>query len=275
MQQTLVTPSRDGLIAGALGGGVALLTLLLARTGGGSPGILEIVSDAVARAFPPWLFDWGVKTLGPGAKGSLVVGVCLGLVAVGALLAWGLLRLKVVGRRGPLLDFALLALAAFALGELAVLPLAGVGLLGSGLVSDPVAVHLPLLAASLGYGVVASGWLAVRARHTSQRGESAMTPEAVASRRRFLSTVIALVGLGALSASGVLIVSRIVPRARPMLPGQVDEPGAEGFGFVRAVTPVPEFYFVSKDWLPMEIDPVTWRLNVDGLVDRPGVVDPR
>ncbi|MEX1345995.1 MAG: molybdopterin-dependent oxidoreductase, partial [Candidatus Limnocylindrales bacterium] len=29
-------------------------------------------------------------------------------------------------------------------------------------------------------------------------------------------------------------------------------------------------YFVSKDWVPMEIDAASWRLNVDGLVDRPG-----
>ena len=63
--------TRTAAVAGALGGSVALLELLLARVGGGSPGLLEVVADAVIRVVPPWLFDWGIKTLGPGAKGLL------------------------------------------------------------------------------------------------------------------------------------------------------------------------------------------------------------
>ena len=234
---------------------------------GGSPGILEVASDAVARAFPPSLFDWGVKTLGPGAKGGLVIGVCLGVLAAGAMLTLLLLRLRVIGHRRPLLETVLLAIAAFALGELVVMPLAGVGPAGSELVSDPFAVHVPLATASLAFGVVTAGWLSSRSTQ-SEETDPAPAP-ASQSRRRFVAGLVALAGLGALAASGLLIISRIVPKARTLLPGQVDVPGAEGFGFIRAVTPVPEFYFVSKDWVPMEIDSETWRLNVDGLVDRP------
>jgi DMSO/TMAO reductase YedYZ molybdopterin-dependent catalytic subunit len=269
MQRARGTVPRDALIAGALGGGVALLLLLIARIGGGSPGILEIVSDAFARAFPPWLFDWGIKTLGPAAKASLVVAVCLGLLAAGAFLAGALFGMRAVGRRGLLVDGVLLALAALVVGEFVVLPLAGVGLIGNSLVSDPVAVHLPLLLASLGYGIIAAAWLTVRDAPAPASEGTAASPTTV-TRRRFMTTMVAMAGLGALAASGLLVITRIVQPARHPLPGQVDLPGSEGFGFVRAVTPVPEFYVVSKDWIPMEIDPDTWRLNVDGLVDRPG-----
>lgn len=270
MMQPRATTSRDALIAGALGGCLALSILLAARIGGGSPGIVEVVADALARALPPSLFDWGVKTLGPGAKGILIGGVCIGVPAAGAAIAWVLARLRLLARRGPLIDGVLLGAIAFALGELAVMPLAGVGVAGNELVSDAVAVHIPLAAASIAYAIMAASWLALSAG-PSVDGDPAGAPAATyTSRRRFVTRLLAIAGLGALAASGLLVVTRIVPRARPALPGQVDQPGTEGFGFVRAVTPVPEFYFVSKDWVPMQIDPDTWRLNVDGFVEQPG-----
>jgi DMSO/TMAO reductase YedYZ molybdopterin-dependent catalytic subunit len=268
-----VTTARS-LTAGALGGGVALFVLLVARVSGGPPGVLEVSSDALVRLMPPALFDWGIKTLGTGAKGILIAGICVGLVALGAGLAWALARLGIAGRRAWL-DALILGGAALLIGELLVLPLAGAGILGRSLVSDPAFVHLPLLVAAAGYGSVAAAWIGLRApvarSLTGPAGEpqsNGATPPL--SRRSLLAAGVLVLGVAALVSSGALAVTRIVPRPRTALPGQVDPPGEPGFGYVRAVTPVPEFYFVSKDWVPMEIDPQSWTLNVDGLVDRPG-----
>jgi DMSO/TMAO reductase YedYZ molybdopterin-dependent catalytic subunit len=116
---------------------------------------------------------------------------------------------------------------------------------------------------------VAAAYIALERRSFDMDADPAGRSDVSQSRRRFVVEALRLVGAASLLASGLLVVSRIVPPARPTLPGQVDPPSSEGFGFVRAVTPVPEFYVVSKDWVPMSIDAVTWRLNVDGLVDEP------
>lgn len=262
--------TATGLIrAGAIGGVLSLLVLLLGRTLTGAPGILEVVSDGVARTLPPWLFDWGIRNLGPGAKGLLVTGICVGVPIAGATLAWALGRVGILGRYGAAADAFALGLSAFTLGELLVLPLAGVGIAGVTLISDATAVHVPLVVASMSYGLVAtvalaSGWTA------SHRSGGTSGDAPTVARRTLLARSMVILGAVSVLASGLIVLTRLVPRPRQPLPGQVDPPGEPGFGYVRAVTPVPEFYFVSKDWAPMDIDPDGWRLNVDGLVGRPG-----
>ena len=262
---------RDLLVGGAIGGAVALLLLLLGRTMSGSPGMLEVVSDSVARALPPWLFDWGIKNLGPAAKGLLIAGICAAVPLVGAALAFILGALRFVRGQRVLVDATVLSVTAFLLGELIVLPAAGVGLAGQRLISDATAVHLPLLVAALAYGGSAATWVGTRTTTPTDdaRADARDDSGAVVTRRQFIGRSVLLLGVVSLMASGFIVVTRLVPRTRQSLPGQVDPPGEPGFGFVRAVTPVPEFYFVSKDWVPMEIDPEGWRLNVDGLVERP------
>jgi DMSO/TMAO reductase YedYZ molybdopterin-dependent catalytic subunit len=278
---------RRAAAGGALGGSVALLVLLLARVGGGSPGILEVVADALIRLMPPALFDWGIKTLGPAAKGLLFAGVSLGVPAAGAAIAWllaraGWLRPGALLASGALLAggalVAGLAGLALALGELVVLPLTGAGVAGSGLLSDPGAVHLPLAVASVAYGVVTVAYVAGRdtaqePRPDEGNGEGGTVAAATSgrpiTRRSLLAGGALVVGLGSLAASGVVSVARMLPPRRQALAGPADAPGVEGFGFVRAVTPVPEFYFVSKDWVPLDIDPASWRLAVSGLVREP------
>ncbi|HKZ90813.1 MAG TPA: molybdopterin-dependent oxidoreductase [Candidatus Limnocylindrales bacterium] len=260
---------RTAFTGGAIGGSAALLILLLARIDGGSPGILEVVADAVVRLIPPALFDWGIKTLGPSAKGVLVAGVCLGVPLAGGVVAAVSSRLGSLDRRGALVDAAVLAAAAFMVGEFVVLPLTGVGVAGMDLVSQAPAVHLPLLAASLTYGAVTAAYIALERRSSDQDWDPMGGPGFSPARRSFVVGSLRLVGLGSLIASGLVVVARIVPPARLTLPGQVDPASSEGFGFVRAVTPEPEFYVVSKDWVPMTIDAETWRLNVDGLVEEP------
>ena len=148
------------------------------------------------------------------------------------------------------------------------LPLAGVGVAGVGLVPEATAVHLPLLLASIVYGAGGAAWLGPLQTSVSDEPTTPTSP--TLTRRDLVARGVAMLALASLVASGLVVISRLLPRPRQRLPGQLDLPGEPGFGYVRAVTPVPEFYFVSKDWVPMAIDPATWRLNVDGLVQRPG-----
>jgi DMSO/TMAO reductase YedYZ molybdopterin-dependent catalytic subunit len=289
----VTSPPRDSrrwaAVGGALGGSVALLVLLLARVGGGSPGILEVVTDALIHLMPHPLFDWGIKSLGPAARGLLFAGVCLGVPAAGTAIAWLMARVGWLRSGAPLASGALLtsgallaglAGLALALGELVVLPLTGAGVAGNGLVSDPGAVHLPLAVASVAYGMVTVAYVAGRGRagepRTEERegwGEGGTVAEPTdrqpITRRSLLAGGALVVGLGSLAASGVVGVARMLPPRRQALAGPADAAGVEGFGFVRAVTPVPEFYFVSKDWVPLDIDPAAWRLAVSGLVREP------
>ena len=277
-----MTALRSASVGGALGGSAALLVMLLARVGGGPPGTLEVVADAVVRLIPAWLFDWGIRTLGPAAKGLLFAVISAGLPVAGALLAGFLTRVGLVRGRHPIVDGAVLGVAALVLGELVVLPLAGAGPAGGSLLSDRAAVHVPLAVASLVYAAVGALWLASHPQRQAPRsapGTGLVANGAGAafdhegqpglSRRAFVTRTLAFVGLGSLLASGLVVIGRVIPPSRQALPGAVDPPGAEGFGFVRAVTPLPEFYFVSKDWVPMEIDPHAWRLHVSGLVAKP------
>jgi DMSO/TMAO reductase YedYZ molybdopterin-dependent catalytic subunit len=78
-----------------------------------------------------------------------------------------------------------------------------------------------------------------------------------------------LVGLGSLALSGVTVLTR-VRQAGSLNTGvrpAVVPPGE--FGPTPAVTPLADFYTVSKDVLPQVVDGESWRLAVGGLVARP------
>jgi len=255
---------RDGM-AGLLGGASALAMLLAARTGGGPPGVLELIADAVVLRVPPWLFAAAVASLGGLAKGLLFAGICAGFLTFAMLTAVVLGRLGVFAGqpRTPAWIASWMAVAAglAAVGELLVLPAIGAGILGTGIVSDQAAVHVPLVLACLTYAAIVSAW--------SVGGVSTSAPSSSVSRRKLLAVVAGAAGSIAFVWSSATVVSRALAGAAKALPGSRDPAGADGFGFTRAVTPVESFYVVSKDYVALRVDPATWRLMVKGLVDMP------
>jgi DMSO/TMAO reductase YedYZ molybdopterin-dependent catalytic subunit len=257
---------------GAFGASIAVLIFVLARAGGGSPGILEVISDAVVRRLPPPLLDWGITVLGPGAKGLVLLTIMVGTVAAGGILAAAAARHGPVRPERGLRTAVILGLTSLAFAQLVVLPVAGAGIAGSALLSEPLAVHVPLVAGALAYGITAGIWSSIHAGAPQAEAVAATgtagAPGAL-HRRAVLGLGIRVLVLSSIAASGALVYSRTLGTRRAVLPGQVDAPGAEGFGFIRAVTPVPEFYVVSKDWVPLEIDPLSSRFVVEGLVDAP------
>jgi len=270
---------RSGAVAGALAGGVALLVLLLGQAVTGANGLLETIHNGVTRYVPLDLFEAGIGTFGPYAKGLLFVGIAIALVAAGSIVGAILVRARVVGGGRPAGQAVAVAGLAWLISELVVLPLFGAGPFGTDLPTDPLSLHVPLAVASLSYGVVLVGLVRSIAPATTTAsapasGSGADDPVARpehpgVSRRSFLGRALVLVGLGSLALSGVTVFAR-VRQAGALNAGvrQAVVPPGE-FAPTPAVTPVDDFYTVSKDVLPTVVDGATWRLSVGGLVARP------
>lgn len=257
------------VLAGLVGAGPALVILLVARITGGPPGILETIADGIVVRIPPDLFEVGLRTFGTLAKGIFFAGVCGAFLAVGigvAILAarFGLLIRRPAPAREVIVRGGLLAVMVLAISEIVVLPIADAGILGISLVSDPSAVHLPLIQATIVYGLLTS-----MAAHQAGPPVRTVQDAPLQARRTILGAGLIGVGALALGASAWSVAARALSGLGKNLPGSPDPGGAEGFGFTRAVTLASEFYFVSKDYVPLQVDVQTWRLRVGGSVDAP------
>lgn len=210
-----------------------------------------------------------------------------------------------VGRSGPVEAVRdagrglAIALVVLLLAELLVLPLADAGVLGLGLSSSWAALQVPLILACAAYGLVLVGMLRAgpgRAASGAASVEGGITGGASGpTRRGFLGRSLAVLGLGALGISALVVGARILGAARlgsgngsagasnvstdgfaveepepvTTADGSVIAGGAAGyFGPTAAATPMDRFYVVAKDLGAPDIDPVDWRLSVEGLVDR-------
>ena len=271
--EAIEPPRRSIVLAGLLGGSTALVTLLLGRYLTARPGFLELVADGVSMFIPLQVFEAILGLLGPLAKGLLFAGVSAGVVLAGALAALGLgLRRD---RRNPLLAALFVSFIVLAIAELVVLPIFGQGLLGGSGTADPVALHLPLVAAALLYGVVlvglvreplvtGGGALGGDARPSQDPAHDQLLP-----RRSFLGRMLAAIGAGSLLASVLGVGVQVIDAATKRAPRQIRGSAPGGFGPTPAQTPVPEFYQVNKNLLPTAVQEAGWRLELDGLVDLP------
>ncbi|HET7678445.1 MAG TPA: molybdopterin-dependent oxidoreductase [Candidatus Limnocylindrales bacterium] len=262
------------VLAGALAAGPALFVLVAARLVTGDVGLLDAVADGVVRYTPPSLVEGGISALGPLGKGILSLGVAVGVVAAGALAGLAVDRwlLRWAGSAAPLV----VGLGAIAGLELALLPLAGAGFLGAELATDPLALHAPLVAACLLYAGVVVRLLRPPVPPLPPMSDEVMAvPEATAReagmpRRTFLGGSVGVAAVAALAAGFGGVVLQVVEAVRGHAgPVPSAGPDATGFGPPPAVTPVDDFYVVSKNLTSPRVDGSTWRLVVDGLVDRP------
>lgn len=264
------TPRR----AGELAAGPALLIVL---AGGmlAAPGYLDLAIDGITRLVPVEVFDAVLAVLGSLAKGLLGFAIAGGIVVAGGIggdLADRAALVERVGRPRAALVVAALAWAVAGL----VLPLlAGAGPLVPGLAGPPP-LGASALAASLAYGAVLAGLLDPRPDGPGA-GAPSRAAEATASgpsRRAFLGRSLALAGGGSLALSGLALLGRMVatfpvpsfraPEARTTL--------VDGWGVTPAVTPLGDFYVVAKGTAAVPVDAATWRLTIDGLVDRPAAL---
>lgn len=234
----------SGFAWGAIGG-VALVALMyFAGAVFGLRPLPQLLNEPLLSLMPGFVFGFLIDTLQHAGKVveefGLVIAMIVALGILGSAAAVAAMRWK-----SQYLPFAF-AGAAWVVVVVVLLPVSGQGLLGlDGGPATPIiwAALFAIYAVVLQYG-----------------GQPAPTFDA--GRRRLLSAVpmgIGLVGIGAL--------------AYELVPGWYQAifkaPGAGLTGVSPAVTPVADFYVVSKNFVDPVVDGSSWRLRVGGMVDKP------
>ncbi|MGH2408544.1 MAG: molybdopterin-dependent oxidoreductase, partial [Candidatus Limnocylindrales bacterium] len=275
-------PRLRRLTVGFLAAGPALLILVLGRAITDRPGLIETISDGFSRYLPLGVFEAGVSTLGPLAKGLLTLGIAGALLLAGALV--GEVALRRLSSRTAAEAFVVVALGAFAAVELVVLPIFGAGFIGLDIASDALAVQLPAVLAVLVYAGLLVGmretWLEpdVEAAPAGKAPPAAKpempymrpTPEVgEMSRRRFVGGSLAVAGAAAMAGAITALVSQVVEVAGHGGNNGTANADPGGFGPTPGLTPVDDFYQVNKNLGATIVDGSTWALVIDGLVDRP------
>jgi DMSO/TMAO reductase YedYZ molybdopterin-dependent catalytic subunit len=232
---------RRGARAGAIAGTATLAAMYVAALLTGVRPLPDVLSQPVLAVMPGPVFGFLIDRLQHLGKVLEEAGLVVGIVA--ALAALGAVYAAVNARR----RIPHLALAAAALGWavlcLVVLPLAGDGLLG---LNEGPATPLVWAVLFLIYGVLLEA-------------AAAPAPAAVDQGRRRIP--LALAGLGV-----VILGIRLLPGWYRTVAGA---PEASLSGPSPELTPVGNFYVVSKNFSDPAISAQRWSLQVQGLVDSP------
>ncbi|HEV2035947.1 MAG TPA: molybdopterin-dependent oxidoreductase [Candidatus Dormibacteraeota bacterium] len=228
--------------------GVALVALMyLANLLLGLRPLPQLLNQPLLSIMPGFVFGFLIDTLQHAGKVveelGLIVAMVAGLGVLGAAWAW-------TSRRWHFQYSALVFAAAGWLVVTAILlPISGSGFLG---LNDGVATPLIWGALFAVYGVVV--------QLGGDRTDSGAAPDA--GRRRMLSVLPVTIGVVSV---GVLAL-RLVPDWYKA----IFNPSEAGLsGTSPAVTPIQNFYVVSKNFSDPAVDGQGWRLAVGGLVDKP------
>ena len=237
---------RRGATAGAVAGTVTAAAMYLAALLVGIRPLPDVLAEPVLALMPGPVFGFLIDNLQHLGKvleeAGLLLGMIAALTALGAAYGW------VVVRR-PLPHLALVAAAlAWLVLALVVLPLAGDGLLG---LAEGLATPLVWGVLFLVYGVLLETLMGSAAGPGTAPGVDL-------GRRRI---PLALFGLGVL-----FLLVRLVPRWYQTV---VAAPEAGLTGPTPELTPVGQFYVVSKNFSDPTVASAGWSLNVRGLVDTP------
>lgn len=283
-------PAAAGLIAAV--GGVSTGHLLAALVSPTSSPVLA-VSGVLIDATPTPVKEWAVQTFGTWSKTVLTGSTALVLAALAA-------AIGVLGRRRPraavagLVGLGVVAAVA-ALARPAAIPMDAVPSLAAALVSGLSLRWLLRLAGepSSTTSPAAAGPPAA-APHTSAAAAPLPAPSdapshespldhsvwhvgapATADRRRFLYAAGGLtLGSIAVGSAGQVLATRTaqptIALPRPQAPLPPLPTGLEGgvSGLTPLRTPVSEFYRIDTALVIPRVDAGSWRLTIDGMVDR-------
>jgi DMSO/TMAO reductase YedYZ molybdopterin-dependent catalytic subunit len=247
-----------GLVAGALG---VALSELLAGLVNGAPSLILSIGSLVISLQPPGAKQFVVDLVGDADKLVLNIAVLLIALVIGA-------GLGVLARRSRVLAAA---------GFVAVGVLALVASLGDALV-DPILAILSVVLA-VGASLTTLPWL-LRA---ATPGSGPQAERLDFDRRRFLGGAVALAGV----AVGSGLVGRLLLERRASAVASVPsvpQPGATAAplpagveldveGISPIVTPNQRFYRIDTKLLTPRLDASTWKLEINGMVDRPFSID--
>lgn len=257
---------RVGFSAGVLAAAVMLAAIVVLRALSGVLSLPEIVAEGLLVNMPGAVFSAVLDTLQHAAKPLFYGAVGIGMLVFGGLLG------RWYARNPTWQQAARIVGALWLVFGLIVYTVLGAGVFGQHLSAGPVWHGLTLLLVLAVYGVALWHGYALLAHRAVPSVPST-------SRREFLGSaavgLVAVLGAGAvwrfmmgsqtetqappLAAAGALPQAAGVANPAPFdLPGMVPE-----------VTPVADFYTVSKNFIDPAVAVSGWRLKIDGLVDKP------
>ncbi|HKF74646.1 MAG TPA: molybdopterin-dependent oxidoreductase [Candidatus Dormibacteraeota bacterium] len=235
---------KRGAVAGIIGGLAAVAAMYVASLLTGLRALPDLLQQPVLALMPGPVFGFLIDNLQHAGKVIEEAGLVVAMVA--ALGALGAVAGVVATRTGLSRAGLVAAAAGWLVVALVVLPLAGRGLLG---LADGVTTPVVWALVFVAY------WLAWDAAWA--RGEKPFD----ADRRRLVAAVPAVIGLSSLAVIGVLKVPGWVRAI-------VAPPESGLTGPVPALTPVQNFYRVSKNFEDPVVSANGWSLRVTGLVQR-------
>ena len=244
MRRVVVRGFGSGVVAGL----VLVALMYLAKLVIGTTPLPQLLQQPILAVMPGFVFGFLIDTLQHAGKvveeAGLIVGMIAGLGFVGGAWAWAR---KAWAWPPHALSFAA---AAWAMVVLVLLPISGDGFLG--LNEGPATLVVwGLLFAAYGAVLQVVGDPATVAPVRADPG-----------RRRVLRLM--PVGIAALSAGG--LISLLLPRWYQAV-FKVPEVGLSGAS--PEITPVENFYVVSKNFSDPVVSAQGWTLTVGGLVDNP------
>jgi DMSO/TMAO reductase YedYZ molybdopterin-dependent catalytic subunit len=252
---------------------MTILMVLLLLTGLTSRSVANLIADKLATVFPPQIQEFFIQSIGPLGKSLLFNGVLLGQVAVGGLLAllmfwlWPYIENKQTLWRNAFI----ISTGTWFVVVLVVLPLTEAGLAGANLGSDQILVLVSSFLLFQVYGLALGFFIlkmlppvVTRPAIEDEEGNE-IEIGGRASRRRFV------VGLSAffMVALAVGIGAGAFKTKNPSYWVSLGESIEAGEKYTGEVTPVGTFYNVSKNFIDPKVEANGWKLEINGLVEKP------
>ncbi len=246
--------SRSGYIPGIVAALIASVVMLLLGRVWGAPVPTQLLSDRITSLTPVDVFGAILGKLESSAKPLIFVLLFIGQLVIGGLIG-ALLDGLLKRDNSPLRLFGAISVVTFAILGFVFAPLGEVGIFGQHSSAGSTTTALSFGIIAIVYAGVLVAWLAAR--------ESEFAVDNDESRRRVVSLV--AIGVPVLLASAYLGKFFVALNKKSQVPSAPDT--ADGIS--PALTPIDDFYVVSKNFIDPTVAQGGWNLSIEGLVDNP------
>lgn len=246
---------RNGLLVGGIAALLATVVMLLLAGLWGTPVLPQLLADRLIALIPVAVFGTVLDSLESRAKPLTLIGLTLVLVVIGGL-AGGLLanRARRVGHVSAL--FAPVTAVTWVILAFVAAPLGGIGLIGRDSVAGGWATGFAFLVTAM----VCAGVTVLGLQFLAEQSEAASNP----SRRQFIK----LAGLGLPAFLAIAYLGRFAVRLAQKSSAAPASATAEA-AITPPLTPVNDFYIVSKNFIDPSVSLTNWQLEVKGMVQNP------
>jgi DMSO/TMAO reductase YedYZ molybdopterin-dependent catalytic subunit len=252
---------------------IALLAALAATAAGfiarfvfDAPLVPELLTHMVFALSPIWIVEIAVGLLGPFAKhlgflACVLVYVAALTVATAAFLKYFESKISGPGSRFWIAGYSF---ATWAITITGLIPLLGGGLLGKYLAQGAINTSVSLFIVHAVFAVA----LYLLSNAYLKRPQTENKPTAWLDRRRVVRGVgYTVLAVGIYDIASSLLGGWFKKGSGRVTDGDGVFPNINGLA--REITPVSDFYEVSKNPFDPHVDAVRWRLEVSGLVNEP------